>query len=396
MLLTFGKMSVVGVKPKCLLLFTDLDDTYSPMDIPGMIDFIQVVREIRDKTGVAVKFCPISGRPAAYVLRTLHQARDLLAGAGLHNVCEFGAAEQGALIVDSNKSYGPKFLGLPENRNLKQKVDKILTKSPHFRMISDEPDKLYTCSIHVKNEYKANMGDEEKLQIFSSLRQLIIRELGANRVEMPMSHDCLEVMTKEVSKAAAVQHLIYSYMTTFNVVGIIYAGDSENDAKAIRFVSKLAEIPGVRANVFLPGNASRLIESKYLEKWKNQNPNTTNNRIEKAEERLFRGITALIRKALKEKRLLGPGLVNWCTKDDSCLPNRVISRSIPKTPVTGSIPRIPKEFLLPHKDIRAKQVQTALENLAVVGMFLNDSNSLWCDDKKFLVQAGLMLATIPI
>ncbi len=68
-----------------------------------------------------------------------------------------GVAEQGALLVDAKRSYGPKFTGDPRNTGLKAKVAKALEKNEYKDIISDEPDKLYTCSIHIKNEAKENM-----------------------------------------------------------------------------------------------------------------------------------------------------------------------------------------------------------------------------------------------
>ncbi len=63
--------------------------------------------------------------------RVLHDARDLLKGRDVGKVCDYGAAEQGALIVDASKSYGPRYTGDPANIGLKQKINDILAKNKH-------------------------------------------------------------------------------------------------------------------------------------------------------------------------------------------------------------------------------------------------------------------------
>lgn len=91
-----------------------------------------------------MKFVPVSGRPAGYVLRVLHECRDMLDGAGLPYVCDYGAAEQascrgtksftplqGAVIVDASRSYGPKYMGYSEHMNLKSQIAAILRKNEY-------------------------------------------------------------------------------------------------------------------------------------------------------------------------------------------------------------------------------------------------------------------------
>ncbi len=84
----------------------------------------------------------MSGRPCGYVLRVLHSARDVLADYDIHNVTDKGVAEQGALLVDSKRSYGPQFTGDPRNVGLKAKVAKAIENNEYIGIISDEPDKL--------------------------------------------------------------------------------------------------------------------------------------------------------------------------------------------------------------------------------------------------------------
>lgn len=59
--------------------------------------------------------------------RVVHEVRDVLSEYGLSEVCEFGAAEQGALIVDAARSYGPKYIG--DGRHADLKVQYFCTDS---------------------------------------------------------------------------------------------------------------------------------------------------------------------------------------------------------------------------------------------------------------------------
>ena len=94
-------------KKKAFIMFADLDGTFTPMDLAGKEDFVKITQEISDQCQVQVgrasncksssaqvKFVPISGRPAGYVLCVLHECRDMLEGLGIHDVCDYGAAEQ--------------------------------------------------------------------------------------------------------------------------------------------------------------------------------------------------------------------------------------------------------------------------------------------------------------
>jgi len=67
-------------KPKAFVIFTDLDGTFTPIGIKGLMDFSEMVREITRREEVQVKFVPVSGRPCGYVLRVLHEVRDILKG----------------------------------------------------------------------------------------------------------------------------------------------------------------------------------------------------------------------------------------------------------------------------------------------------------------------------
>lgn len=213
---------------------------------------------------------PVSGRPCGYVLRVLHSARDVLADYDIHNVTDKGVAEQGALLVDSKRSYGPQFTGDPRNVGLKAKVAKAIENNEYIGIISDEPDKLvrekhllpavdvdtvqltkychhfsqYTCSIHIKNEAKEGMTTEDKFVVYRSAKKDIEEAFTAAGEELPfiaMAHNCMEVMSPEISKANGLNMLLHDYRRDYDIVGLMYGGDAENDKVAMTFVSKMAE-----------------------------------------------------------------------------------------------------------------------------------------------------------
>jgi len=191
-----------------------------------------------------------------------------------------------------------------------------MQENEHHKLLVDEPDKQYTCSIHIHNEMKAKMSEAQQRAVYESLRDDVWKVYGKNTLDIAMSHNCMEIMTKEISKAQAIRILTYRYMRTYNVIGLMMAGDAENDKIALKHVSRLAEIPGVRSHVFLPANAQTAVESGQLEKWKSENKNASPNRIIKSHLRLFKGITNLIREELKNNTLVGTGPEIWRTKDD--------------------------------------------------------------------------------
>jgi hydroxymethylpyrimidine pyrophosphatase-like HAD family hydrolase len=327
-------------KPPAFIIFADLDGTFTPMDIQGKVDFADVVREIHEEGDIQVKFVPVSGRPSGYVLRVLHDTRDMLSGMDVGQVCDYGAAEQGALLVDSSRSYGPQYIGNSSNLGLKQRVAEIIKRNKFASIVKDEPDKIYTCSIHIINEAKANMDHAAQRKVYESIRDDILMELDKSTLDISMSHNCMEVMSKEISKAKAIDVLLDRYRKDYNVVGMLYAGDAENDKNAIIYTSKLAEIPGMTAHVFEPANAQAVVDSDHLEGWKVKNKSCTKNRIRKGDFRMFKGITALIRDELAKGSLFGRGTgIKKSVDDDALVLRKKLTEEDSKETKTA-----PKEF----------------------------------------------------
>lgn len=308
-------MSKEGV----LLLFADLDLTTTPLDIDSIIRFIHLVKKIGTQARCKVKFVPISGRSSDYIRCFMHMMRAMFEKEGLYDVFEFGAGEQGATIIDATKSYELIYLGEQGHDQLKLQVAQVIAQSKFSHMLMDEPGKIYTCSLHIKNDYKVGLSKSESLDIFSQVKDAIIMKLG-NSVKCAMAHKCLEVMHAEIGKPKALQYILDQYSREHLVVGVTFSGDAENDRECCEYISRLAEIKGrYLCNVFLPGNAVGTLESASVEHWKEAIPSASHV-IHKAEKCLFQGVMDLIEQSLYEGTLVDEHQGAMRTRDDISVP----------------------------------------------------------------------------
>lgn len=306
-------------KPKAFIVFTDLDNTFTPITPRESIKFAELMKEIQEKENVSIKFCPISGRPADYVVGVMNMLKPALKDVGIENATEYGAGEQGGILVDASRAYVQKYIGNGENEGLKQEILKVVQNSKYSSIVADEPGKRFTCSFHIKDEIEKNLSSEQVEEIYSGLRKLLTDNFG-KKISLAKASDCLEAMPKEVSKATALKTIFEVYQRQYDIVGITYSGDAENDKEAVKYVSKLAEIPGVKANVFLPSNANDIISSKSIESWKNKIESAgSKNRILKGNEKFFIGVMNLMKESLEKGDLVGKGISKWETRDDISL-----------------------------------------------------------------------------
>jgi HAD superfamily hydrolase (TIGR01484 family) len=290
-------------KKDVFILFSDLDWTFSPIGISGYRDFVDILKNIKNQENVEVKFCAVSGRPADYVLSVMHTVRNICKEEGLENVVDYGVGEQGALLVDVNKSYNQEYLGDQNYTNLRKDIARILKENRYGNILSDEPGKRFTSSIHIDKDISKNMSKEQKLEIYDSIKRDILQKLG-RKVEVSMSTNCIEFVMPEINKAKGINKVLELYSKKYKVKGIAFAGDNENDKHAILYFSKLAEVPGLKTHVFLPGNAVQSIHSNALEGWKEKNSKASENRILLAEKKYFKGVIHLMKKALEKGTLL--------------------------------------------------------------------------------------------
>ena len=283
-----------------------------------MTEFASFLLDLKQKENVNLLFCPVSGRPPAYVLSQIRSLRDALIELeveGASDVAVYGIAEQGAVIVDSTRTYFREYIGGKEYTKLKLDVAEVIRNNIHKNKLADEMDKFYTCSIHIKNEIKKILSPLEQLEIYKSIRDDILNKIPY-KVVILKSHNSLEVMPSNISKVKGVEYIMNRLSKKYNIRGIMYSGDAENDLHCVNYFSRLSEIPSLKSHVFLPSNAQECIESRSLEQWKENNKNTSDNRIIKSDEKYFIGVLKLMRNSFDNKTLLSPKNIIKNTKDD--------------------------------------------------------------------------------
>jgi len=84
------------------------------------------------------------------------------------------------------------------------------------------------------------------------------------------------------------------------------------------FVNKFFHpVPGVNAHNFSPANAQEAISSQRIEPWKSLNRAAHAHFVEKGTRENFFGISELVRAAMDRGVLVGRGVEEWRTRDDS-------------------------------------------------------------------------------
>ena len=295
------------------IIFSDLDHTVIPLDTRGIDRFAQLIRSIQTKGQCSVRFVPISGRSSDYVRCFCHTLRTnfRLLGPDLDGVIDLASGEQGATVIDCDKSYHVEYLGDADEADLKLKVVALLqTLPPALKaIIRDEPAKLYTCSLHITTEAAATMSPDQKQECFAAVQAHMEAGLGKGVAVYEMSHKTLEVMPRSVSKSHALRHLLRHYHAQTDVSALSYSGDAPNDRECIEYVTRLAEVPGVCVHAFLPSNAHPSLSSSALEGCKDR-LKCPHECVEKAPAEgrpYWHGVMDLIEAALEAGTLLGQG-----------------------------------------------------------------------------------------
>jgi hypothetical protein len=130
----------------------------------------------------------------------------------------------------------------------------------------------------------------------------------------------MEAAPIEVGKDKAVDAIFSHYQKKYDIVGMSYSGDALNDIRAIRFVTKFSEVPGVNSFVFLPSNANDKITDPKIEGWKDKLGEKSKGRIiNVGDEKYFDGVINLIKDKYEKGELLGKGCSIEKTTDDIAL-----------------------------------------------------------------------------
>ena len=241
---------------RLFLLFTDLDQTITPLCADGIVRLTSVVKRI-ESHGVGCRIVPITGRAPEYALAFLHVLNASFERERLYNVCEVAAGEQGATVIYAAKSYD--ILHLGSRDDIKERVAHVIAKSEFAQMLADEPGKRFTCSIHIKNEWSDTV---DKKQILQSLSDAVIHEIGSKVVKTSLSHKTLEIMSADVSKNRALEFIMNEYSASYDICGLSYSADAANDLECVKWVSEFAVRSSgkMKTHVFLPSNAGSCLD----------------------------------------------------------------------------------------------------------------------------------------
>lgn len=338
---------------KILVIFSDLDKTFNPIGLLGKAKFIELVKKIQENEKIKVKFCPISGRPGDYVMGIMDSLEGDFSEAGVENIIDYGAGEQGGVIIQ-NRLHKHTYIG--QDKDLKHMIQKVVENSKFKDLIVEEVGCRYSCTYALLGDSIKNLSTQERIDLCSELRNTIHRELE-DRVETQQTKFYLEVTPKGVGKDKAISWIMNEYHKKYEIVGISFSGDGANDIKAVDYVSRLSEIPGIKANVFLPSNAQRFLESEEIEAWKEKIKNVSKgSRIKKGDKPYFEGVMQLINEAYQEKSLIETRKKATRTMDDLAL----LKKSTYTSKFEKSKKQISKEDSYLNLELKAK---TGIEKL---------------------------------
>src|SRR6056300_1032054 len=87
------------VKKKLLVIFSDLDGTIMPINTSQLNKFSKLLKNISKGSDIDVKFCPVSGRPANYVLAVMDVFNAAFKEQGLEDSIGYGSSDQGGVVL---------------------------------------------------------------------------------------------------------------------------------------------------------------------------------------------------------------------------------------------------------------------------------------------------------
>lgn len=308
---------------------SDLDGTLIPAGLDQLKDFAMTLKEIEDKTGADVKFCPISGRTSGYVLKMMDDSERYLKDAGLKDGLGYGAAELGGIILyGKDQPFKRTFLYPVDDARIVRRLRKDVMGGPFSKIFETDPDAHLVTAFVIKSEILKKIknttaeGPNQENEIknktdklYKSLRDYLENKYG-NELSVVFS-GVIEVKPPEISKENAIKWMLNKYSKEYDIKGLVYCGDSENDKKAVEYVSKLAMIPGIKANVFIPSNAMDVIKSENMERWKEKFEKFgVKKSIKISKYQISDGITDLLKNHLKKGELIDNGPTPTKTKDD--------------------------------------------------------------------------------
>lgn len=306
-------------KKKLFILMTDLDGTIIPADLDQMKALALVLKKIGEDKKIDVKFCPISGRPSAYVLSVMDVYETIFKKLEGRVSLGYGAAELGSIILEGKDNpFGRIYLQSKESYALADKIRTQFAQSPYAKYFNADPDGHFVTAFVIKPQLYRNLSPEKRLLLYQELRDYLRKEQNHN-LDIVFS-GCIEIKPKGVSKEKAIQWMLERYQKEYDVRGIVYCADSENDKKAVEYMVRLGMIPGIRAHVFLPSNAMQIIHSEQIEAWKTKFEKFgLKKNVKISHYSVSEGITDLLYQHLNSGELITQSKAASVTRDDSTL-----------------------------------------------------------------------------
>lgn len=323
------------MKKKAYIVLTDLDGSFTPIVSEEMATFAKLMKSIQDKENVAVKFAPVSGRNADYLSAIMGIVKWEFDKVGVKDAIDYGAAEQGAVIQYANSPVARLSLAKPESKALIADIKCIFNESKFAKIMDYHPTNEYDMAFLLKSavvkswKQDKNGEKEHKEAIYKKFKDYMLQKIG-NRADVVYS-GCIEITPPEIGKDKAINWILSQYQKDYDIVGVTYYGDSENDKKAIEYMAKLAEIPGIKFKTYIPSDAKKEIESANVEGWKVNNKNVHSLpsvfRASPGNVR-SRGLVELMEKDLKNETLLGRGTEHHQFRDDCQIKKQSLSEKL--------------------------------------------------------------------
>ncbi len=308
------------MKQKLFIIFSDLDGTFLPLKDDTFNKLVAFIKDLKKREDVKVKFCPITGRCADYTLNFMNDINERFKKNGIENVVEFAGSEQGSVVIE-NKNGKPSIekVGIKNKEDLTifEDVNKFVKNSKYNDYLTVDEDRFCSSFFKVREEVCKLISKDRIKQIFEELKKDLLKEFGDKILPTPYRF-LFDVTIPKVSKDTAINHILSKYDRSYNTVGFSYSGDAENDIKAFTYVSKLAEIGGIKAHIILPSNIKECVKCDELEAWKDKYPDFKKT-IEVSQEPLFDGVIDLLRKKLDDKTLVANRKLLSRSADDLCI-----------------------------------------------------------------------------
>ncbi len=303
-------------KEKAFIILSDLDNTFLPMDSKTMESFVNFAKDIKEKHDINVKFCPVTGRPPQFTSGVMHSFKGAFERKGLQDVVEIGGADQGGVLVDYKYPYKSKMLARENCKELIEKIQETLFSSKIGKYFEKDEDTRAVSVFMLNDKYLKKWSQEKITDIVKEAKEYIEDKFEGEVKVTPWKH-FLEATPKEVGKDKAASEIFSHYQRQYDIVGMTYSGDAPNDMKAIKFLTKFSEIPGISSHVFLPSNAVEDVTDPKIEQWKERLGDKAKGRvIHVADEKYFEGVLKLMKQKYEEGKLFGEGSSIKRTTDD--------------------------------------------------------------------------------